>query len=88
MARNSMFSNPKYVLVVVACICFALAVLTTAGILSIRQDRLDQPGPVLRLPVVHRLTHRARAGEPERHAHRGEPPLGLREIDPTETHLP
>jgi 5,10-methenyltetrahydromethanopterin hydrogenase len=34
MARNSMFSNPKYVLVVVACICFALAVLTTAGILS------------------------------------------------------
>ncbi len=35
MARNSMFGNPKYVLIVVACICFAIAVLTTAGILSI-----------------------------------------------------
>jgi hypothetical protein len=35
MARNSMFANPKSVLIIVACICFAIAVLTVAGILSI-----------------------------------------------------
>ena len=34
MARNSMY-NPKFVLIVVACICFAIAVLTTAGVLSV-----------------------------------------------------
>ncbi len=35
MARNRVYGNPKYMLIVVACICFAIAVLTTAGILSI-----------------------------------------------------
>ena len=35
MARNSMFGNPKSLLIIVACICFAIAVLTFAGILSI-----------------------------------------------------
>src|ERR1035437_4598387 len=33
--RNSMFHNPKSLLIIVACICFAIAVLTVAGILSI-----------------------------------------------------
>jgi hypothetical protein len=35
MARNGMFSNPKSILIIVACICFAIAVVTAAGILSI-----------------------------------------------------
>jgi hypothetical protein len=35
MARNGMFNNPKSILIIVACICFAIAVITTAGILSI-----------------------------------------------------
>ena len=35
MARNGMFSNPKSILIVIACICFAIAVLTTAGTISI-----------------------------------------------------
>jgi len=35
VARNRMFNNPKSILIIVACICFAIAVLTTAGILSI-----------------------------------------------------
>jgi len=35
MARNSMFGNPKSILIIVACICFASAVLTVAGIRSI-----------------------------------------------------
>jgi len=30
-----MLNNPKSLLVIVACICFAIAVVTTAGILSI-----------------------------------------------------
>ena len=34
MARNSMLNNPKSLLVIVACICFAIAVVTTAGIIS------------------------------------------------------
>jgi hypothetical protein len=34
-ARNSMFRNPKSLFIIVACICFAIAVLTVAGILSI-----------------------------------------------------
>ena len=33
--RNSTFHNPKSLLIIVACICFAIAVLTFAGILSI-----------------------------------------------------
>ena len=33
--RNTMFHNPKSLLIIVACICFAIAVLTAAGILSI-----------------------------------------------------
>jgi hypothetical protein len=33
--RNSMFHNPKSLLIIVACICFAIAVLTAAGILSL-----------------------------------------------------
>jgi len=33
--RNSMFHNPKSLLIIVACICFAIAVLTAAGIVSI-----------------------------------------------------
>ena len=33
--RNSVtLSNPKSVLILVACICFAIAVLETAGLLS------------------------------------------------------
>ena len=35
MARNTMFDNPKSLLIIVACVCFAIAVLTVAGILSI-----------------------------------------------------
>jgi hypothetical protein len=35
MARNGMFRSNKSILILVACICFAIAVLTTAGILSI-----------------------------------------------------
>jgi hypothetical protein len=35
MARNDMLGNPKSLLIIVACVCFAIAVLTTAGILSI-----------------------------------------------------
>jgi len=33
--RNTMFHNPKSLLIIVACICFAIAVLTAAGILSL-----------------------------------------------------
>jgi hypothetical protein len=33
--RNSMFLNPKSLLIIVACICFAIAVLTAAKVLSI-----------------------------------------------------
>jgi hypothetical protein len=40
VARNSMFSNPKSILIIVACICFAIAVLTTAGMLSI-SDKIN-----------------------------------------------
>jgi hypothetical protein len=32
---RSVYGSPKSILVIVACICFAVAVLTTAGILSI-----------------------------------------------------
>jgi hypothetical protein len=35
MARNDMFGNPKSLLVLAACVCFAIAVLTVYGILSI-----------------------------------------------------
>jgi hypothetical protein len=35
MARSSMFSNPKSLLIIIACVCFAIAVLTTADIISI-----------------------------------------------------
>jgi hypothetical protein len=35
MARNGMFRSNRSILILVACICFAIAVLTTAGILSI-----------------------------------------------------
>lgn len=35
MARNSMFGNPKSLLIIAACVCFGIAVITTAGILSI-----------------------------------------------------
>jgi hypothetical protein len=35
MARTGIFSSNKSLLVLVACVCFAIAVLTTAGILSI-----------------------------------------------------
>jgi hypothetical protein len=33
--RNTMLHNPKSLLIIVACICFAIAVLTAAGILSL-----------------------------------------------------
>ncbi len=35
MARSGLFSSNKSILVLVACICFAIAVLTTAGVLSL-----------------------------------------------------
>jgi hypothetical protein len=35
MNRSGMFRSNKALLILVACICFAIAVLTTAGILSI-----------------------------------------------------
>jgi hypothetical protein len=35
MERNNRFSNPKSMLILVACICFAIAVLTVARIVSI-----------------------------------------------------
>jgi hypothetical protein len=35
MARSGMFSSNKSILILVACICFAIAVLTTAGVLSL-----------------------------------------------------
>lgn len=37
MDRNKMFNNPKSLLIIVACICFAIAVLETAGFLSINK---------------------------------------------------
>ncbi|HEU6439724.1 MAG TPA: hypothetical protein VFC12_04730 [Terriglobales bacterium] len=33
--RKGIFHNPKSLLIIVACICFAIAVLTVAGIVSI-----------------------------------------------------
>ena len=35
MARNSMLGSPKSLLVLAACVCFAIAVLTVYGVLSI-----------------------------------------------------
>ena len=35
MARNDMLGNPKSLLVLAACVCFAIAVLTVYGVLSI-----------------------------------------------------
>jgi hypothetical protein len=35
MARSNIFRSNRSILVLVACICFAIAVLATAGILSI-----------------------------------------------------
>jgi hypothetical protein len=35
MARNDMFGSPKSLLILVACVCFAIAVLTVYGTLSI-----------------------------------------------------
>jgi hypothetical protein len=37
MQRNNRFSNPKSMLILVACICFAIAVLETAGFFSINK---------------------------------------------------
>jgi hypothetical protein len=34
MARSGMFSSNKSILLLVACVCFAMAVLTAAGVLS------------------------------------------------------
>jgi hypothetical protein len=33
--RNDIFSSPKSLLIIVACICFAIAVITTAGIITL-----------------------------------------------------
>jgi hypothetical protein len=35
MARNDMLGNPKSLLILAACVCFAIAVLTVYGVLSI-----------------------------------------------------
>ena len=35
MARNGIFKSNRSILILVACICFAIAVITTAGIISI-----------------------------------------------------
>jgi hypothetical protein len=35
MARAGLFSSHRSILLLVACICFAIAVLTAAGILSL-----------------------------------------------------
>jgi hypothetical protein len=35
--RNQTFSNPRSMLILVACICFAIAVLETAGFFSINK---------------------------------------------------
>jgi hypothetical protein len=35
MARNDMLGNPKSLLIIAACVCFAIAVLTVYGVLSI-----------------------------------------------------
>jgi hypothetical protein len=37
MERNQTFSNPKSILILLACICFAIAVLETAGFFSINK---------------------------------------------------
>jgi hypothetical protein len=37
MERNNRFSNPKSMLILMACICFAVAVLETAGFFSINK---------------------------------------------------
>ena len=37
MERNNRFSNPRSMLILVACICFAIAVLETAGFFSINK---------------------------------------------------
>jgi hypothetical protein len=39
MARNRFFSSNKSLLILVACICFAIAVLTTAG--DVSTGRID-----------------------------------------------
>jgi len=43
MARNDMLGNPKSLLIIVACICFAIAVLTAYGVLSIG-SKIDWTG--------------------------------------------
>jgi hypothetical protein len=35
MARTGTFTNPKSLLIVAACVCFAIAVITAAGIITI-----------------------------------------------------
>ena len=35
MARTGLFSSNKSILILVACICFAIAVLTAAGVVSL-----------------------------------------------------
>jgi hypothetical protein len=35
MARSGLFSSNRSILILVACICFAIAVLTAAGVLSL-----------------------------------------------------
>jgi hypothetical protein len=37
MARRGMFGSNKSLLVLVACVCFAIAVLTAAGVVSIEK---------------------------------------------------
>jgi hypothetical protein len=39
MARNGMFSSNRSLLLLVACICFAIAVLTGTGIVT--TDKID-----------------------------------------------
>ena len=60
MERNKTFSNPKSMLILVACICFAIAVLETAGFFSINKVDWTNLGLLFGLPLVHRLISRPR----------------------------
>jgi hypothetical protein len=35
MGRNSMFGNPKSILIIVACVCFAIGVLVSYGTVTL-----------------------------------------------------
>ena len=45
MARTGLFSSNRLILLLVACICFAIAVLTAAGVVSLGRIAWTDLGP-------------------------------------------